>query len=97
MGDNSRSTKPLNSSDEGWIEALKGPADRVMATLGLPPGNAGVLAAYEGLLTDLVVDQADAADVAALAAAGVRLHATDTRIAAPEAAARFAQWLMRLP
>ena len=77
--------------------ALKGPADKVMAALGLPPGNAGVLAAYEGLLTDLVVDQGDAADLAALGAGPVRLHATDTRIAEPAAAARFARWLLELP
>ena len=77
-------------------KALKGPADRVMAALGLPPGNAGVLAAYEGLLTDLVVDSGDAADVASLGGGAVRLHAADTRIAAPEAAARFARWLVAL-
>jgi len=46
--------------------ALKGPADRVMAALGLPSGNAGVLAAYDGLLTDLVVDEGDRPDVADL-------------------------------
>lgn len=78
-------------------KALKGPADRVMAALGLPAGNAGVLAAYDGLLTDLVVDQGDAADVAALGGAGVRLHAADTRIAEPAAAARFSRWLLDLP
>jgi LPPG:FO 2-phospho-L-lactate transferase len=77
-------------------KALKGPADRVMAALGLPPGNAGVLAAYQGLLTDLVVDSADSADAESLGGA-VRLHAADTRIAAPEAAARFARWLVALP
>ncbi|MBM3694322.1 MAG: 2-phospho-L-lactate transferase [Actinobacteria bacterium] len=77
--------------------ALKGPADRVMASLGLPPGNAGVLAAYDGLLTDLVVDEGDAADRESLDAGGVRLHAADTRIAQPEAAARFARWLLGLP
>ncbi|MFH1330701.1 MAG: 2-phospho-L-lactate transferase [Actinomycetota bacterium] len=77
--------------------ALKGPADRVMTALGLPPGNAGVLTAYEGVLTDLVVDQGDAADVAALNGTAVRLHASDTRIAAPDAAARFARYLLDLP
>lgn len=78
-------------------KALKGPADRVMAALGLPPGNAGVLAAYEGLLTDLIVDQGDVADLDALGGGTVRLHATDTRIADPAAAARFARWLVDLP
>ncbi len=76
--------------------ALKGPADRVMASLGLPAGNAGVLAAYDGLLSDLVVDTADAADVDTLAGV-VQIHATDTRFAEAEAAARFARWLLDLP
>lgn len=78
-------------------KALKGPADRVMATLGLPPGNAGVLAAYDGLLTDLVIDAGDAEEAAALSGAGVRVHAADTRIIEPEAAARFARRLLELP
>ncbi len=77
--------------------ALKGPADRVMAALGLPAGNAGVLAAYEGLLTDLVVDRGDAADLELLGGGAVRLHAGDTRVADPAAAAHFARWLMDLP
>jgi LPPG:FO 2-phospho-L-lactate transferase len=76
---------------------LKGPADRVMASLGLPPGNAGVLAAYEGLLTDLVIDIGDRADAMALGGGRVRLHVADTRIADPTAAAGFARWLLELP
>jgi len=77
-------------------KALKGPADRVMAALGLPPGNAGVLAAYEGLLTDLVVDAGDRQDLAALGRGPVRLHAADTRLTEAAAAARFARWLLEL-
>jgi LPPG:FO 2-phospho-L-lactate transferase len=73
---------------------LKGPADRVMAGLGLPPGNAGVLAAYPGLLDTLVVDRDDAADVDALASPHLRVLAADTRITEPAAAARFASWLL---
>lgn len=78
-------------------KTLKGPADRVMAALGLPPGNAGVLAAYEGLLTDLVVDEGDSEDVAALGGGRVRIHAADTRITEPAAGVRFAEWLLELP
>ncbi len=70
--------------------ALKGPADRVMASLGLPPGNAGVAAAYDGLLTALVVDTADAADEVA----GVAVHAADTRLDSLERSADFAAWLI---
>lgn len=46
--------------------ALKGPADRVMASLGLSPGNLGVAEAYSGLVDLLVIDEGDAADVAKL-------------------------------
>jgi LPPG:FO 2-phospho-L-lactate transferase len=72
--------------------ALKGPADRVLGSLGLPPGNAGVVAAYGGLLSDLVVDEGDAGDAVTLT--GVRVHVTDTRIAEPEAGKRFATTLL---
>lgn len=76
-------------------KALKGPADRVMASLGLPPGNAGVLAAYPDLLTDLVVDRGDATDVRTLEDS-VSLHAVDTRISHRDAAARLASFIMGL-
>lgn len=76
--------------------ALKGPAHRVMASLGLPPGTAGVLAAYRGLLTDLVLDVGDAADVIRLTGE-VALHATDTRITRRVDAARLASFIMGLP
>jgi hypothetical protein len=69
--------------------ALKGPTPEVMASVGLPPGNAGVLAAYSGLLSDLIVDTGDAADVAALGAEGVRISALDTRIGEGVDAERF--------
>ena len=77
-------------------KALKGPADRVLASLGFPAGNAGILAAYEGLITDLVVDESDATDADTLAGA-VRIHSTDTRFAKAESAVRFARWLIDLP
>ncbi len=74
-------------------KALKGPADRVMADLGLPAGNAGVLAAYDGLLSELVVDVGDADDATRLSGA-VAIRTMDTRIATPEAAERFARKLL---
>jgi LPPG:FO 2-phospho-L-lactate transferase len=73
-------------------KALKGPADRVMRSLGLPPGNQGVAAAYDGLISTLVLDESDAGD----SVPGIRTVATDTRIAEPEAARRFAANLVRL-
>lgn len=68
-------------------KALKGPADRVMASLGLPPGNAGVVAAYDGLIGLLVIDSRDS-DSEEL---DVETLVTDTLIKDPEAAMRLAQ------
>jgi LPPG:FO 2-phospho-L-lactate transferase len=76
-------------------KALKGPADRVLASLGFPQGNAGILAAYEGLLTDLVVDASDEQDLSL--PTDVTIHAADTRFPTLETAARFAEWLVALP
>jgi LPPG:FO 2-phospho-L-lactate transferase len=71
-------------------KALKGPADRVMAGLGLPSGNVGVMTAYEGFLTDLVIDQGDAADVAELAGGPVGIHAMDTLLTGTDQGAAVA-------
>lgn len=40
-------------------QTVKGPADRVMISLGLPPGNRGVAEAYSGIIDRLIVDHAD--------------------------------------
>ena len=76
--------------------ALKGPADRVMASLGLPPGNAGVLAAYDGLVDDLFIDTGDREDRSGLAAPGISVHVGSTRIAEQEQATAFAGRMMEL-
>jgi LPPG:FO 2-phospho-L-lactate transferase len=72
-------------------KALKGPADRVMAALGYPPGNAGILAAYDHLITDLVIDDVDAADAAELRGR-VNIHVTGTLLGSPGEAERFGTW-----
>jgi len=72
-------------------KALKGPADRVMESLGYPAGNAGVLAAYEGLISDLVIDIGDVSDMQTLSTS-VRIHAIDTRLGSEDEAHRFADW-----
>lgn len=76
-------------------KALKGPADRVMASLGLPPGSAGVLAAYDGLLNRLIVDVSDAGEIAGLDAE-VAVSAMDTRLSDAAAAARFCKEVLAL-
>ena len=77
-------------------KALKGPAHRVLASHGLPAGNAGVLAAYEGLIDHFVVDIDDHGDIDRLATPGVRIHALDTRIGDAPSGARFAAELLDL-
>ncbi|MEX2133368.1 MAG: 2-phospho-L-lactate transferase CofD family protein [Acidimicrobiia bacterium] len=76
-------------------KALKGPADRVMASLGLPPGNAGVLAAYDGLLNRLIVDVSDAADIPDLDGP-VSVVALETRISEARAAVSFCEKVLAL-
>ncbi len=70
-------------------KALKGPADRVMASLGLLSGNAGVVEAYSGLINRLVIDISDAADASILQ--GLEITVADTRIPNAEAAIRFTE------
>lgn len=67
-------------------KALKGPAADVMASLGLPSGTEGVIAAYDGLLDDLVVDASDVIEHP-----DVRIIGTDTRIPDWERARRLAK------
>ena len=74
-------------------KALKGPADRVLASLGLPGGTAGILTAYDGLLSALVVDSSDAGDES-LSTSRMRVMAADTRIGSIEQGRIFGMWLM---
>jgi LPPG:FO 2-phospho-L-lactate transferase len=69
--------------------ALKGPADRVMASLDLPPGNLGIAEAYRGLVDTIVIDEQDAADAQEIADLSVMV--TDTRIPDAAAARRLAE------
>lgn len=68
---------------------VKGPADSVMRALGLPSGTPGILAAYQGLIHELVVDTADTADLD-LDAGDVKLSALPTFIGAADAATALA-------
>ena len=65
---------------------VKGPAARVMASLGLAAGNPGVVRAYRGLLTGLVIDSGD--DPTELE--GVEVLATPIMIRDPDQAHRLA-------
>ena len=74
-------------------KTVKGPADRVMASLGLPAGNLGVATTYEGLIDRLVIDTSDGDDARFIP--GVEVVVTDTLITEPDAAARLATRMLR--
>ena len=71
---------------------VKGPADDVMVSLGLPPGNDGVAAAYEGLLARLVIDESDRAT--APVSTDLEVLVTQTLIPTREDGARLAKEIL---
>jgi LPPG:FO 2-phospho-L-lactate transferase len=73
-------------------KALKGPADRVMASLGYPPGTRGVVSAYRGMVDLLIVDTRDAGDIGEID--GVMVETADTLMPDEEASIRLAKELM---
>lgn len=73
-------------------KTVKGPADRVLVSLGLASGNRGVAAAYDGLIDRLVIDRADRDDAASID--GIDVTATDTLITDPAAGTRLAAELV---
>ena len=71
--------------------ALKGPADRMMTELGHESSVVGVARLYRDLARSLVIDDADAANAAAVRDAGMQPVVCDTIMAEPSRAARLAQ------
>lgn len=69
--------------------AVKGPAHRVLASLGYGATTEGLVASYGGLLTDVVIDDTDRADRPRLSS--VRVHVTNTRMEDLAASIRLAQ------
>jgi LPPG:FO 2-phospho-L-lactate transferase len=74
--------------------ALKGPADRVLASLGLPAGNLGVAKSYEGVINRLIVDSGDAGDANLIE--DVEVLAFDTKIKEPKDAERLAREILAI-
>lgn len=64
-------------------KTIKGPADRMMASLGMTATAAGVAEAYADFLDVLVVDEEDAALAPAVEAAGVRAVVAQTIMRGP--------------
>ena len=57
--------------------ALKGPADRMLSSLGHEVSSAGVAALYEGIIDGMVVDRADEDQGGKIEALGINVLATD--------------------
>ena len=71
-------------------KALKGPADRMLASLGHESSALGVARIYAALATDFVLDEIDAHLAPAIDALGLRTHVTDTIMTDDAARARLA-------
>ena len=76
-------------------KALKGPADRMLASLGEVSTAVGVGARYKTLITDFVIDDIDASLLPALEALGIDTHVTDTIMTDDAARARLAKEVLR--
>ena len=72
-------------------KALKGPADRMLRSLGHEVSSAGVAALYEGLLDGMVVDRADEGQRGDIEALGMRVLSTDAVMHDPPDRARLAR------
>lgn len=70
--------------------ALKGPADRMLTTLGHDPSASGVAALYRDLVDVFVIDTRDAQERAAIEAMGMRVLVTDTIMGGREDRERLA-------
>jgi LPPG:FO 2-phospho-L-lactate transferase len=71
-------------------KALKGPADRMLASLGHESSALGVARIYADIATDFVLDDVDADLAPAIDALGIRTHVTDTIMTDDAARARLA-------
>jgi len=72
-------------------EAIKGPAAKMFRSLGGEASAAGVAAHYRGLVGTLVIDELDANQAGAVAAAGVRPVVADTIMRGPREKANLAR------
>ena len=70
---------------------VKGPADRLMAPLGIAVSCVGVAAAYAEICGALVIDEVDAHLASEVEATGVRAIVTDTMMRSTEIATELAR------
>jgi LPPG:FO 2-phospho-L-lactate transferase len=75
--------------------ALKGPADRMLATMGHEVSAYGVASWYGDLLDGMVIDEQDAAQAARIEALGMRTLVTNTVMASVEDRVRLAREVLQ--
>jgi LPPG:FO 2-phospho-L-lactate transferase len=73
---------------------VKGPADRLMAPLGIEVSCVGVARAYADFCGTLVIDAIDAELASSVEATGVHAVVTDTMMRSPEVAAALARYAL---
>jgi LPPG:FO 2-phospho-L-lactate transferase len=76
-------------------KALKGPADRMLASLGHESSALGVARLYAAFVTDFVLDTVDAGLAPAVEALGLRSHVTDTIMSDDDGRSRLAADVLR--
>ena len=72
-------------------KAVKGPAAKMMAELGVEPSSLAIARHYRGMLRTLVIDEADAHEAEAIEAEGVRAIVAPTLMGGPADAERLAR------
>jgi LPPG:FO 2-phospho-L-lactate transferase len=77
-------------------QALKGPADRMLVSLGHESSALGVARWYGDLVSDFVIDEQDRASADAITVLGTAVHVTDTIMGGDAGRARVGGELLRL-
>jgi LPPG:FO 2-phospho-L-lactate transferase len=77
-------------------QAIRGPADRMMATLGYEPTARGVAALYAGLIDRFVIDRADEELAPAIEALGMEVSILPTVMRTPDDRAELARSVLSL-
>ena len=78
-------------------QAIKGPAAKMLASLGHEVSAAGVAAIYRDLIDVMVIDEEDRALAPQVEALGLTCAITDTMMTSPERKAELASFLLELP
>jgi LPPG:FO 2-phospho-L-lactate transferase len=77
-------------------KAVKGPADRMLTSLGFESSALGVARIYADIATDFVLDQVDASLASAVEELGLRAHVMDTIMTDDAGRARLAAELLAI-